>query len=97
MARFSTSFGMETKAPRLFMKISDATVHLSNGMASGQSASLVRAVTLHELGHVAGADHNTSDPHVLMAPALDQAHLGYSVYTSAEAAGIRNGGSHACG
>jgi hypothetical protein len=96
IARFSTSFGMETTAPRLFMKISDATVYLSNGMAGGQSESLVRAVTLHELGHVAGGDHNTSDPQALMAPTLDQAHLGYSVYTSAEAAGIRKGGSHAC-
>ena len=97
IARFSTSFGMENIAPRLFMKISGATIHLSDGMAGGQSESLVRAVTLHELGHVAGADHNTSDPQALMAPALDQAHLGYSVYTSAEAAGIRDGGSHACG
>jgi hypothetical protein len=97
IARFSTSFGIGTIAPRLFMKISDATVHLSRGMAGSQGESLVRAVTLHELGHVAGADHNTSDPQALMAPSLDEAHLGYSVYTSAEAAGIRNGGSHACG
>ena len=97
IARFSTSFGMENIAPRLFMKISGATIHLSDRMAGGQSESLVRAVTLHEFGHIAGADHNTSDPHSLMAPELDQAHLGYSVYTSAEAAGIRNGGSHACG
>jgi hypothetical protein len=96
MAGFTTSFGMETATPKFFMKISNATVHLSGGMAAGQSASLVRAVTLHELGHIAGADHNQTDPQAIMAPTMDQAHLGYSVYTSAEAAGIRDGGSHAC-
>ena len=96
LAHFTTSFGVETATPRFFMNISDATVHLSDGMAGDQSASLVRAVTLHELAHVAGAGHNTSDPQSVMAPTMDQAHLRYSVYTSAETAGIRNGGSHAC-
>jgi hypothetical protein len=96
LADFVTSFGMETPTPRFFMKISDATVHLSGGMAGRQREGLVRAVVLHELGHLAGADHNKLDPRALMAPALDQAHLGYSAYTSAEMAGIRNGGSHAC-
>jgi hypothetical protein len=96
LAHYTTSFGMESTAPRLFMKISNATVHLSDGMAGGQSQPLVRAVMLHELGHIAGADHNTSDPQSVMAPRMDQAHLGYPVYTPAETAGIRKGGSHSC-
>jgi hypothetical protein len=96
LAHYTTSFGMESANPRLFMKISNATIHLSDGMAGEQSEPLVRAVTLHELGHIAGADHNMSDPRAVMAPRMDQANLGYSVYTSAESAGIREGGSHSC-
>jgi hypothetical protein len=96
LAHFSTAFGMGTAAPRFFMRISDVTVRLSGGMAGAQNAGLARSVTLHELGHLAGAGHNEVDPQALMAPKLDRAHLGYSSYTAAEAAGIRIGGSHGC-
>jgi hypothetical protein len=96
LAHLTTEFGMGTAGPRFFMRISDVTVRLSGGMARAQSAALARVVTLHELGHIAGADHNTVDPQAIMAPKLDQAHLGYWSYTSAEAAGIRTGGSHGC-
>jgi hypothetical protein len=96
LTRFTRSFGMNTGAPRFFMNISDATVRLTGDLAGAQNAPLLHAVTLHELGHVAGADHNTSDPAAIMAPAMEQGHPGYSRYTAAEAAGIRVGGSHAC-
>jgi hypothetical protein len=96
LAHFTKSFGMTVATPRFFMDISDATVHLSDETAGAQNAPLLRDVTLHELGHVAGADHNTSDPRAIMAPAMEQGHPGYSHYTAAEAAGIRAGGSHAC-
>lgn len=96
-AHFGTSFGMGPTTPKLFMSVADATVHLSDGMAGDQSARLARAVTLHELAHLTGADHNRSDPQAIMAPRIDQAHLGYSLYTEAETAGIRLGGAHGCG
>jgi len=96
LAHFSTAFGMGTTTPRFFMRIFDVTVRLSGGMAGVQNAGLARSVTLHELGHLAGAGHNEVDPQALMAPKLDKAHLGYSAYTAAEAAGIRTGGSHGC-
>jgi hypothetical protein len=96
-AHFGTSFEIGPTSPTLFMAVADATVHLSDAMAGDQSARLARAVTLHELAHVTGADHNTSDPQAIMAPRIDQAHLGYSLYTDAETAGIRTGGGHGCG
>ena len=96
LTHFTKSFGMTAATPRFFMDISDATVHISDQIAGAQNAPLLRAVTLHELGHVAGADHNTSDPRAIMAPAMEQGRPGYSRYTAAEAAGIRAGGSHAC-
>jgi hypothetical protein len=96
VAHVTTSIGMQPKTREVFMRISDATVHLA-AMHGVQSERLARAVTLHELGHVAGAGHNMTDPQALMAPKMDQSHLGYMVYTAAEAAGIRAGGSHGCG
>ena len=95
-AHFGTSFAMGPATPKFYMRVGDATVHLSDGMAGDQSARLARAVTLHELAQVTGADHNTSDPQAIMAPRIDQAHLGYSLYTAAETLGIRTGGSHGC-
>lgn len=96
VAHFTTSFGMNTATPRFFMNISNATVHLSTELGGIHSAQLIHDVTLHELGHVAGAAHNMTDPRAIMAPTMDADHLGYSHYTAAEAAGIRAGGSHDC-
>jgi hypothetical protein len=96
LAHFTTSFGMNTGNPKFFMNISNATVHLSTELGVLQNTQLIHDVTLHELGHVAGAAHDMTDPRAIMAPAMDANHLGYSHYTAAEAAGIRAGGSHAC-
>jgi hypothetical protein len=96
VAHVTTSIGMQPMTRQVFMRISDATIHLASTMNGAQSERLARAVTLHELGHVAGAGHNVSDPRALMAPKMDQSHLGYMAYTAAESAGIRAGGSHGC-
>ena len=96
VAHVTTSIALQPRTRQVFMRVSDATVHLAGGMHGVQSERLARAVTLHELGHIAGAGHNLTDPQALMAPKMDQSHLGYMDYTAAEAAGIRAGGSHGC-